>query len=127
MTATTTGDDGPHLALVAGDYREQLPAKALRSWVRCVWRNVLRPTGRPLLVVPDGCIDLLWTGRALLVAGPDTGPVIEAVSPDATIVGIRFHPGAAMSWLNVSAAEIANRRLPLAEFGDAAQSNSQSS
>jgi AraC-like DNA-binding protein len=67
-------------------------------------------------VVPDGCIDLLWTGSALLVAGPDTGPVIEAVSPNATIVGIRFHPGAAMRCLNVPAAEIANRRLPLAEL-----------
>jgi hypothetical protein len=93
---TTTGGHGLHLSGVAGDYRERAPADALRPAVRCVWRNLLRPTGRPLLVVPDGCIDLPWTGSALLVAGPDTGPVIEAVAPDATIVGIRFRPGAAI-------------------------------
>jgi len=50
------------------------------------------------------------------VAGPDTGPVIEAVASGATIVGIRFRPGAAMPWLKVPATEIANRRLPLAEL-----------
>ena len=25
-------------------------------------------------ILPDGCMDLLWTGAALLVAGPDTAP-----------------------------------------------------
>ncbi len=112
----TTGDDDPHLSRVAGEYRQRAPVEVLRPAVRSVWRNVLRPTGRSLLVVPDGCIDVLWTGRALLVAGPDTGPVIEAVSPDATIVGVRFHPGAAMPWLNVPASEIANTRLPFADL-----------
>lgn len=111
---TTTADGGPHLSGVAGDYHERPPAETLRQAVRCMWRNVLRPTGRPLLVVPDGCIDLLWTGRALLVAGPDTGPIIEAVPPAATIVGIRFHPGSATPWLRVPATDLANARLPLA-------------
>lgn len=109
-------DAGPHLSRVAGDYVERPPADALRTGVRCVWRNRLRPTGRPLLVVPDGCTDLLWTGEALLVAGPDTGPVIESVAPGATVVGVRFRPGAARRWLDVPAAAIANRRLPLAEL-----------
>src|SRR5207248_3122551 len=58
----------------------------------------------------------IWTGTALLIAGPDTGPVVEADSPRATIVGIRFRPGAAMAWLKLSAAEIANRRLPVADL-----------
>jgi AraC-like DNA-binding protein len=84
--------------------------------VRCVWQNALQSSGRPLLVVPDGCIDLIWTGRAIVIAGPDTGPVLEMVAPDATIVGIRFRPGAAVPWLRVPAAEIANRRLSLREL-----------
>jgi AraC-like DNA-binding protein len=67
-------------------------------------------------VVPDGCIDLIWTGNALLVAGPDTGPVIETVSPRATIVGVRFRPGAATAWLRSTAHQIANRRVALADL-----------
>jgi hypothetical protein len=77
---STAIDDGPRLSLVAGDYRERPPPEALRPAVRCAWRNTLRRTARPLLVVLDGCIDLLWTGSALLVAGPDTGhPALPAV------------------------------------------------
>jgi AraC-like DNA-binding protein len=108
--------DAPVLSRVAGDYHERLPSEPLRQAVRCVWKNELRPSGRPLLVVPDGCIDLLWTGSALLVAGPDTGPVIEAVPSDAVIVGLRFQPGAALTWIDVPAAEVTNRRLPLTEL-----------
>lgn len=115
LNKTVNGSE-PHLSRVAGEYRERPPAVALRHAVRGIWRNVLRPTGRPLLVVPDGCIDLLWTGDELLVAGPDTRPIIEAVAPDATIVGVRFHPGAAIAWLHVSAAELQNRRVPLHEL-----------
>jgi AraC-like DNA-binding protein len=65
-------------------------------------------------VLPDGCIDLLWTGDALVVAGPDTGPFVETFAPGATIVGVRFRPGAAPGWLGVAADEIANQRVPLA-------------
>jgi len=110
------GQQGAQLSQFTGDYRERAPSGVLQSTVRCIWRNAVRPTSRPLLVVPDGCIDLIWTENSLFIAGPDTGPVIEDVSPGATIVGIRFRPGAALDWLKVSADEIADRRLPLADL-----------
>jgi AraC-like DNA-binding protein len=107
--------NGPLLARVAGKYRERPPTEALRAVVRRVWRNTLRGAARPLLVVPDGCIDLLSVDGALLIAGPDTGPIIEAVAFDATILGIRFQPGAAPAWLGIHAGELVNKRVPLAD------------
>jgi hypothetical protein len=110
------GHYNPQLSRVAGDYCERPAPARLRSAVQVVWKNLLRSTGRPVLFVPDGCIDLVWTGNALFVAGPDTGPVMEAVPPDAVIVGIRFRPGEARHWLNVSSLDLANARLPLADL-----------
>jgi AraC-like DNA-binding protein len=108
--------DIPMLAAIAGDYGERPPLPGLRPGVRCLWRNRLRPGAGPLLVVPDGNIDLVWTGEELRVAGPDSGPVLEAVPAGAGILGVRLRPGTAAAWLGVPASAIADARLPLAAF-----------
>jgi AraC-like DNA-binding protein len=107
----------------AGEYREWAPGAALREHVRCVWMNDLtRSRAESIQVVPDGCADILWTGDALCVAGPDTRPIVERLRAGVCVVGIRFHPGAASAWLGVPLNEIVNGRIPLAEFwGDDAE------
>ncbi|MFG2309800.1 helix-turn-helix domain-containing protein [Streptomyces sp. NPDC048566] len=72
-------------------------------------------------VLPDGCMDLLWTQGRLLVAGPDTGPHRPAESPAGGWAGIRFHPGTAPTYLGVPACELRNRRVELAELWPAAE------
>jgi len=95
-------DDGLLLAKVAGDYREAPPTPALRSHFRCVWRHTT-PAGPPLLivVVPDGCVDLLWHEGGLFVAGPDVEAARPALPPGTTVIGLRFQPGAAVPWLGL--------------------------
>ena len=64
------------------------------------------------LVLPDGCMDLLWLGGRLMVAGPDT----RAFGPgpaDGGCAGIRFAPGTAPALLGVPAHELRDRRVPL--------------
>jgi len=57
----------------AGIYRERAPDAALREHVRCVWVNDLTGSQNDWIrVVPDGCVDIVWTGTSLIVAGPDT-------------------------------------------------------
>ena len=101
----------------AGIYRERPPDPALREHVRCFWVNDLtRSQNEWVTVVPDGCVDIVWTGTSLLVAGPDTQPILDCLPRGAVVVGVRFHPGVALSWFGVPLSEIVNNRVPLAEF-----------
>ncbi|MYR63146.1 AraC family transcriptional regulator, partial [Streptomyces sp. SID625] len=49
------------------------------------------------LVLPDGCMDLLWSEGRLLVAGPDTRAHAPG-GPPAHWTGLRFFPGTAPGW-----------------------------
>jgi AraC-like DNA-binding protein len=105
------------LASAAGLYREWHPSGPLADELACTWMNALpeSPTP-PLQIVPDGCIDIIWTGESLRVAGPDTQPIVESFAAGTAIVGVRFLPGAAPPWLGLPASEIVNGRVPLQEF-----------
>ena len=60
----------------AGIYREWAPHASLRGHVRCLWINDLSGSrSERLQVVPDGCVDIVWTGETLCIAGPDTRPM----------------------------------------------------
>jgi AraC-like DNA-binding protein len=107
---STLSSAEPRAAAVA--YREWAPPPALAPWVRRVWA-LTAGDGGPGRVLPDGCMDLVVTGGALLVAGPDTGPVPVARKPGETVVGIRFHPGAGSVVLGPAASELRDTRVPL--------------
>ncbi|MFF3887226.1 helix-turn-helix domain-containing protein [Streptomyces sp. NPDC001914] len=71
-------------------------------------------------VLPDGCMDLLWTEGRLLVAGPDTRPHVPDGVPGGW-AGVRFHPGTAPAYLGVPASELRDRRVDLADLWPAAE------
>ena len=101
----------------AGIYREWAPHAALRGHVRCLWTNDLSGSRSEWLqVVPDGCVDIVWTGEKLCIAGPDTRPILARMPRGTVVVGVRFHPGAASAWLDQPLDEIVNVRVPLTEF-----------
>jgi AraC-like DNA-binding protein len=86
---------------------------ALAAHVVCTWQDAPSPRRQPVL--PDACIDLVWDGATVLVAGPDT----HAAAPtngDDTFVGIRFRPGAAPGYLGVAASELLDSRVPLRDL-----------
>lgn len=74
-----------------------------------VWHTVRSANGT---VLPDGCMDLVWRGGTVLVAGPDTEPFTVTASPDPG-VGVRFPPGLLPHLLGASATHLRNRRVPL--------------
>jgi AraC-like DNA-binding protein len=85
-----------------------------RDNVRCVW--VSRPGGGPDdRVLPDACMDIVWDGARLFVAGPDTGPVRIEASPGAAIAGVRFRPGRAPCVLGPPASDLLDLRIDLAD------------
>ena len=96
-------------------YREDPPPPALQAEVECVWRaEVTAP--QVLDVLPDGCMDLVWTGTELLVAGPDTGPHPARREPGIASTGLRFAPGRLPALLGAPASAVRDQRVPLAEL-----------
>src|SRR5690348_2699404 len=105
------------LSQFAGNYREEMPIAPLRKHLSRTWINDLsQASAEEYEVVPDGCVDIIWTGSELCVAGPDTHPILGQVSPGLSVSGVRFHPGAAYPWLGVPLSAILNARVPLTEF-----------
>ncbi|WP_369249958.1 helix-turn-helix domain-containing protein [Streptomyces sp. R41] len=71
-------------------------------------------------VLPDGCMDLLWTEGRLLVAGPDTRAYVPDGVPGGW-AGVRFYPGTGPALLGVPAHELRDRRVELADLWPAAR------
>jgi AraC-like DNA-binding protein len=61
-------------------------------------------------ILPDGCIDLVWRGGRLLIAGPDTGAWISSLPPGGIVVGLRMRPGIGGSVFGVPASELRDAR-----------------
>ncbi|MEV7021266.1 helix-turn-helix transcriptional regulator [Kitasatospora sp. NPDC093558] len=77
------------------------------------------PSAAPVL--PDGCMDLLWTDGRLLVAGPDTRAFRPGPGLAGPWAGVRFYPGTAPALLGVPAHELRDRRVDLADLRPAAE------
>ncbi|MET8815045.1 helix-turn-helix transcriptional regulator [Streptomyces sp. NPDC004549] len=98
-------------------YAQWSPAAPLRRWVECVWvrENAELPAHRQL-VVPDGCVDLVWWEGRVEVVGPDRGPRGVPVGGGAGIAGVRFRPGSAGLLLGrVPVREVCDLQVPLEE------------
>src|SRR5581483_1196083 len=110
--------------VMTATYRERPPVAGLAPAVACVWTQHVGATSAPYehRVVPDACVDVLWRDGRLELAGPDTGPVLTPLSPQSSIVGIRFRPGHARRFLGVPVSELTDARLSLDDvLGDDAR------
>ncbi|WP_042366680.1 helix-turn-helix domain-containing protein [Streptacidiphilus neutrinimicus] len=67
-------------------------------------------------VLPDGCMDLLWTEGRLLVAGPDTHAYRSGPGLAGPWAGVRFHPGTAPALLGIPAHALRDLRVDLADL-----------
>ncbi|GAA3377067.1 helix-turn-helix transcriptional regulator [Streptomyces sannanensis] len=84
-------------------------------WTRTASAGAAHP------VLPDGCMDLLWTEGRLFVAGPDTHAYVPDDPATVRYAGVRFAPGTAPAYLGVPAHELRDQRVDLAELWPAAE------
>lgn len=95
-------------------YVEQAPAPALRDLVRTVWVQRVGSTPYRQRNLPTGGIELQCViGARPRLIGPLTGPLVEALAPGTTLVGIRFHPGAVAPLLGLPARELVDLAVDL--------------
>jgi AraC-like DNA-binding protein len=101
--------------MIGGDFatgqsfQERPPAAPLSELVSTVWVQEVSSDAAPYphRSIPDGRIELVCEiGSLPVINGPRTRPTVEMLSPRTTIVGLRFHAGAASSVLRESASEL---------------------
>jgi len=83
-------------------YSERVLSSPLAS---CTWEQVTAIASEQR-VVPDACVDLIWSGERLTIAGPDTQARLVALAPGARLVGVRLRPGVAGAVLGLPASEL---------------------
>jgi AraC-like DNA-binding protein len=102
----------------ASAYREDAPSAPLRDVVVCTWARDASPTRRDV-ILPDGCVDIVWDGESVFVAGPDTRPVLlDTLEAQRAHSGLRFRPGVAPAFLGMPASEIRDQRVPIEALWD---------
>lgn len=105
--------------VVLHSYAEWPAERSPRESVACLWAS--RPDSSASgLVTPDACLDIIWDGSSVMVAGPDTGPVIVPPEPGQWFAGLRFLPGRAPVLLGVPASELLDSRVRLEDLWGAA-------
>jgi AraC-like DNA-binding protein len=83
-------------------YVERLVGSPL---VACTWEQ-RTDTPYEQRVVPDACVDLIWSGEELTIAGPDTGARLVVLGAGTSMVGVRLRPGVAGHVLGLPACEL---------------------
>lgn len=92
-------------------YVEQPPAAALAGLVSSTWVQRIASDAAPYAHrnIPNGGVELLCRlGSVPQLAGPLTGVRVESLAPGSTVVGLRFHPGAAATVLGMPTSELAD-------------------
>lgn len=101
-----------------GSYTEFAPSPPLHALLACRWEREL-PADDPsdsALILPDGCVDLLWRDGELTVAGLDRTAWRSPVRAGSSIVGVRLRPGVAGAVFGIPASELLDARVPLEEL-----------
>ena len=83
-----------------------------------VWSSVAAGSH---LVLPDGCMDVLWWRDALVLAGPDTVAHRSGATTGEPVVGLRFDPGVLPALLGVPAHALTDQRVALGDVWDTAR------
>lgn len=97
-----------------GDVYRERPAGVAGA---VLWTSSAPAHPRPVRVLPDGCLDLLWSSRlGLLVAGPDRTAHLSTSAPAERWVGLRLPPGVGPAVFGVPAVELRDQRVPLADL-----------
>ncbi|HVD57980.1 MAG TPA: helix-turn-helix domain-containing protein [Thermoleophilaceae bacterium] len=92
----------------------------LEGWAECVWERRAGAFGDVARVIPDACMDLVWsTSAGLTAVGPNTTAFMAALPARASALGVRLQPGCAPPLFGVSAETLRDAALAAAElWGD---------
>jgi AraC-like DNA-binding protein len=101
-----------------GSYQEFAPSPPLHALIACRWLREIgdEHQGDSTLVLPDGCVDLLWRDGKLMVAGLDRIARWSPVRAGTVVLGVRLRPGVAGAVFGMPASELLDAQAPLEEL-----------
>jgi AraC-like DNA-binding protein len=90
------------------EYRELAPSRDLYSLVACRWVREVpgEETRESSLILPDGCVDLIWRNNELILAGADRTAWRSPIARGERMLGLRLRPGVAGAVLGMPASEV---------------------
>jgi hypothetical protein len=101
MSNTTT--EAP--PLTRSWYREFPPPPSLSDRLVCTWTQSIDGIDGEYHhhpVLPDGCVDIVWIGKAApVIAGPVTYRIVVKLPAGTKLIGARFRPSCAASSLGL--------------------------
>jgi hypothetical protein len=71
-----------------------------------LWERAVGPAPKRTRILPDGCLDLLWDGHRLFVAGPDSAARWHGSEAGTRYVGLRFSGGLGPALLGMPADQL---------------------
>jgi AraC-like DNA-binding protein len=95
-------------------YREFAAPHDLTSLVACTW-EAHSTVERSIRVVPDACLDILWTGARLTIAGPDTRTMVAQSAAGQHYRALRLRSGSASAVLGLPASALCDARVELSD------------
>jgi AraC-like DNA-binding protein len=81
-----------------------------------LWERRVEPGSERARILPDGCLDLIWDGRQLFVAGPDSAARWHVSRSGIRYTALRFSGGVGPALLGVPADALRDRSVELAEL-----------
>jgi AraC-like DNA-binding protein len=98
-------------------YREYPPGAALAPFAECLWSLETRDRPVAHVVLPDGCLDILfWAEAGLRAVGTMTRRQVVPLPAGARVAGIRFRPGMAGRFLGIAPRELTDGWAPLEDL-----------
>ena len=97
-------------------YREFAPPERLRPYVECFWSVEAGESIPDYPVLPDGCVDIVYTPESgLEIVGTMTRVHKFALEAGNEQVGVRFRPGMGTGFIDVPGKQTTDQLLPLAD------------
>ena len=85
--------------------------------IACLWSRDAEPEARSHRILPDACVDIVWAGERLVVAGPATEARISTVPANTPAFGVRLAFGEMGDALLLSGQRVEPRVLQQSGFG----------
>ncbi len=104
-------------------YTELIPNSWAAQYIDAYWiQSNSCENDLNITVLPDGCTDIIFSFDnnkcKQLVVGCMTKPDVAYIKPSDLLFGIRFKPGCAKAFLNISIKEIADKTISLTDVSD---------